>query len=128
MKRTFLVLLLGLFLFGCTAKDVQNLRRDNLKLKDENLALRQENIILKEQVLEASATMQELETKYELLALKGNLGALRSTLTVYYGVHSGEWPPSLEELVPEYLSEIPKGDWNYNPETGRVISKSHPSW
>jgi len=48
-------------------------------------------------------------------ATKGNLGALRSALTIYYGDNEGLWPTSLSTLEsitdssnnPKYLDEVP---------------------
>ncbi len=40
-------------------------------------------------------------------ATRGSLGSLRSGLMVYYGETEGNYPMSLEELVPKYLNEIP---------------------
>ncbi|MBI5573398.1 MAG: hypothetical protein HY919_02435 [Elusimicrobia bacterium] len=56
-----------------------------------------------------------------------NLGALRSALTIYYGVHEGIYPKSLQDLVPKYLRKIPEpeNEWEYNPKDGEVYSKSY---
>jgi len=41
-------------------------------------------------------------------ATKGNLGALKSALAIYYADHSGKWPSNLEkDLVPKYTDSIP---------------------
>lgn len=52
--------------------------------------------------------------KYGLLPLygreggtKGNLGSLRSALSIYYGDHDGVLPRNLAELPPKYLVRIP---------------------
>ena len=121
MKRVILVLIGLILLVGCASGDGAKLKKENLKLQEENLALREENVKLKEQI-------QELQAKYKLKDLKTNLGALRSAIAIYYGANMGTWPPSLEELFPEYIDSISKGDWKYDPKTGKVISKSHPSW
>lgn len=41
-------------------------------------------------------------------ATKGNLGSLRSASAIYYGDAEGSYPPSLDDLIPRYISEIPK--------------------
>jgi len=42
-------------------------------------------------------------------ATKGTLGAIRSALTVYYGIYSGEWPTQLSDCVSaETLDAIPE--------------------
>ena len=38
---------------------------------------------------------------------KGNLGAIRSALSIFYGDNEGQYPESLDELVPNYLKNIP---------------------
>lgn len=41
-------------------------------------------------------------------ATKGNLGALKSAASIYYGDHNGKWPSNLEkDLVPKYIDAIP---------------------
>ena len=40
-------------------------------------------------------------------AAKGQLGAVRSALSIYYGDQEGTWPYSLGEMTPTYLQEIP---------------------
>lgn len=43
---------------------------------------------------------------------KGNLGAIRSALSIYYGDHQGRYPTNLSELTLEgrYLRSIPNAD------------------
>jgi len=44
-------------------------------------------------------------------ATKGTLGAIRSAITVYYGIYSGEWPTQLSDCVSAgTLDEIPAAD------------------
>ena len=37
----------------------------------------------------------------------GALGEIKSAASMYYGDHEGNWPSSLEQLVPKYMKEIP---------------------
>ena len=39
--------------------------------------------------------------------LKGNMGEIKAALSLYYGDHGGQWPDNLQQLIPEYLEEIP---------------------
>ena len=50
---------------------------------------------------------------------KGNLGALRSALSIYYGDKEGRYPASPAELVPGYIRAIPAASL---PGTGHVPS------
>ena len=45
-------------------------------------------------------------------ATKGQLGAIRSALTVYYGLYSGEWAATLtsDVISAGCLTEVPKAD------------------
>ena len=47
------------------------------------------------------------EAKQTEARTKGNLGALRSAVAIFYGDHEGVWPKNVEELIPNYLTEIP---------------------
>ena len=38
---------------------------------------------------------------------KGNLGAIRSALSIYYGSNEGIYPSTIGALVPNYMAEIP---------------------
>lgn len=38
---------------------------------------------------------------------KGNLGAFRSALSIFYGDKEGRYPSAVDELVPKYLTRIP---------------------
>jgi len=40
-------------------------------------------------------------------ATKGNLGAIRSALQIYYAEMEGSYPGDLDALAPKYISEIP---------------------
>jgi len=54
-----------------------------------------------------------------------NLGAIRSAISLYFADTKGKFPPSLNDLVPKFLKNVPEGNWNYNPQTGDV---SHPDY
>lgn len=41
---------------------------------------------------------------------KGSLGALRSSLSIYYGDKEGKYPSDPQELIPKYLTKIPTLD------------------
>lgn len=60
-------------------------------------------------------------TKAKEGACKGNLGALRSAVSIYYANTGGEWPTTLEALVPDYIDEIPVCD------VGQKINDEDPS-
>ncbi|OGR77115.1 MAG: hypothetical protein A2X32_07490 [Elusimicrobia bacterium GWC2_64_44] len=89
-------------------------------------------------------------------ATLGQLAGLRSSLQIYSGDTEGGRPPSLESLIPKYLSEIPRahpvmtlngvvrhppsrktltaaapddgGGWVYNPADGTVrVNCTHPN-
>ncbi|MBI5243420.1 MAG: type II secretion system protein [Elusimicrobia bacterium] len=56
-------------------------------------------------------------------ALQGNLGALRSALSIYYGDMAGKFPSSLDSLTAnaKYLPAIPKARApDYHPESAAV--------
>ena len=51
-------------------------------------------------------------------ATKGNLGALRSALAIYYGDAEGQYPATLDALVgPKYIPAIPKAKTSAHMET-----------
>ena len=120
MKRVILVLIGLIFLISCAG--------DGIKLKKENLKLQEENLVLQEQNLMLKKLIHELQAKNELIGTNLFLIKLRNAIAIYYGATDGKWAPSLEALVPTYIDYIPEGDWEYDPKTGKVISKSHPSW
>jgi len=74
------------------------------------------------------APMLEKEKENQI---KGNLGALRSAITMYYALNE-RFPDSLEDLVPQKIVlEIPSpidGDWEYDPENGMVWHSLDHSW
>jgi uncharacterized RDD family membrane protein YckC len=55
-------------------------------------------------------------------ATKGNLGALRSGISIYYGDAEGQYPASLDALVPKYIPEIPKTKLGQHMESSIVTS------
>lgn len=50
-------------------------------------------------------------------ATKGGLGTLRSALSIYYGEAGGQYPASLEALIPNPLEEMPKAELPEHKET-----------
>jgi uncharacterized RDD family membrane protein YckC len=60
---------------------------------------------------------KELATKSGEGATKGNLGMLRSSLSIYYGDAEGQYPATLEALIPKYLPAIPKTKLDAHMET-----------
>jgi uncharacterized RDD family membrane protein YckC len=58
--------------------------------------------------------------KSEEGADKGNLGALRSGLAIYYGDKEGLYPADLRDLVPKYVPQIPVLKLPGRPETSGV--------
>lgn len=65
-----------------------------------------------------------------------NQGNILVAVSLYYAEHNGQWPTSLEILIPKYIDSIPKeeitktnrvvttfdgkGGWVYNSSTGEV--------
>ncbi|PKN00445.1 MAG: hypothetical protein CVU78_01065 [Elusimicrobia bacterium HGW-Elusimicrobia-2] len=49
----------------------------------------------------------DLIRKANEAACKGQLGAMRSALSIYYGNMEGIWPSSLTEITPTYIQAIP---------------------
>jgi len=54
---------------------------------------------------------------------------LQSTVNAYYA-ENGQYPPSLEALVPEWLPSLPTqpdgSAYGYDPQTGRILDKPMP--
>lgn len=48
---------------------------------------------------------------------KGGLGSLRSALSIYYGDMDGQYPGSLEALIPKHLETMPKAELPEHKET-----------
>lgn len=51
---------------------------------------------------------------------KGNLGAFRSALSIYYGDKEGKYPTAVAELMPKYLTRIPMLDIPNHKSTSEV--------
>ncbi|MBA3065165.1 prepilin-type N-terminal cleavage/methylation domain-containing protein [bacterium] len=49
----------------------------------------------------------DLIRKAQEAACKGQLGAVRSALSIYYGNMEGVWPSRLAEITPTYIQAIP---------------------
>lgn len=54
-----------------------------------------------DEVLPKSQEQLEGETKH-------HLSSLRNAISIYYGDNEGEWPTKIEDLIPDYIKEIPK--------------------
>jgi hypothetical protein len=64
-----------------------------------------------EELRTAMAQVKDLSTAMREGRTKGNLGAIRSALSIYYGDHEGRYPMSLDELTNgNYLKFIPQAD------------------
>ncbi len=71
--------------------------------------------------------LQELTAEERIEAIEKRLLKIRQALAIFYSdVDFKRTPDSLGELVPEYLDFLPPGDWDYDPETLEIKSKSHP--
>ncbi|UPT73971.1 MAG: hypothetical protein M0D55_19420 [Elusimicrobiota bacterium] len=56
---------------------------------------------------------------------KGNLGAIRSALSIYYGDKEGKYPAAVRELIPKYLARIPELELpEHKPSDGIRVLKS----
>ncbi|MBA3051721.1 RDD family protein [bacterium] len=62
-----------------------------------------------------------LTRKANEAACKGQLGALRSSLSIYYGDTEGTWPARLEAVTPTYLQEIPNAKPGDGTNSNRVV-------
>ncbi len=51
--------------------------------------------------------IDSLETRAKAGKNKGNLGVIRTSIMIYFAEHDGTYPKNLQELIPEYLEEIP---------------------
>ena len=94
---------------------------ENLKPEVKNSALQKENS-------KFSAQIHQINSQVNMAEIKANLAGLRTAISLYYNDKGTGWPMALEELSPWYIAKIPEGDWDYNPATGKLISKSHPGW
>lgn len=94
-------------------------------------------IILTGTVLQAPIRYGQIRQYQKMGETKGNLGSLKSAASIYYGDNHGQWPKSLEDIVPAYLNHIPpekitncnrvvsdfdgRGGWVYNNNTGAIL-------
>lgn len=60
---------------------------------------------------------KDLQTYGKESKTKGGLGSLRSALEIYYGDLDGQYPASLEALIPRYLETMPKTELDEHRET-----------
>ena len=87
-----------------------------------------------------------LQGRIKRAMTKGNLGVLRKGLEYYYHRNASTYPETLQQLVPEYIGNIPKvelgylfryhktrestnnfsdsGKWYYNSTTGEIYIDS----
>jgi prepilin-type N-terminal cleavage/methylation domain-containing protein len=66
----------------------------------------------------------ELIRKSNEGASKGNLGSIRSALSIYYGDMEGQYPTNMNALTisGKYLSEVPKSKApNYHSDTAAIV-------
>lgn len=80
--------------------------------------------------------LQKMEAQIQQASSVKNLGDLQAAIAIYYGDHKGDWPSSLDALVPKYLKSIPEdgatrnnkvvptydgsGGWVYDKQTGDI--------
>jgi len=112
-------LLVMIALCGCTGEVI--VENKNLKPEVKNPAVQKVN-------LKFSARIHQMNSQVNMAEIKANLAGLRTAISIYYDDKGAIWPSALEELSPRYIAKIPEGDWDYNPATGELISKSHPGW
>lgn len=81
----------------------------------------------------AMPKMAEVARKAQEGALKGNLGALRSSLSIYYGDNEGIYPSCIagadstvfsSVLMPNYIGAIPQVKGGLHPATNAVYCDS----
>ncbi|PKN00136.1 MAG: hypothetical protein CVU78_02890 [Elusimicrobia bacterium HGW-Elusimicrobia-2] len=112
-------LLVMVVMGGCMGEDTIETKK--LKPQEKNPALQKENLKFSERI-------DQINSQVNMAEIKANLAGLRTAISIYYNDKAGVSPSSLEELSPRYIAKIPEGDWDYNPATGELISKSHPEW
>ncbi len=113
------LLLVMIVLYGCTGEDA--VENKNLKPQAKKNVLQKGNLKFSEQI-------HQINSQVNMAEIKANLAGLRTAISIYYGDKGAGWPVALEELSPRYIMKIPEGDWDYNPATGEIMSKSHPGW
>lgn len=132
--------LLG-FLFGpeASAADVPLSDRDRAvaefrktaKEWIDELAAKEDDETLRKMTAQLSQDKDRLKgrSREELVVLgaegatKGNLGAIRSGLSIYYGDLEGVYPDDLDHLTRngKYLSKIPSANTGRHPKTNSVV-------
>ena len=72
---------------------------------------------------EVQARLDVLIRKAHEGMTKGNLGAIRSALSIYYGDHEGRYPASLDELTVDgkYLVRVPSAVTGKHDSTNGVV-------
>ncbi|MDO9514343.1 MAG: hypothetical protein Q7J59_07050 [Elusimicrobiota bacterium] len=108
-------------LCGCGGGGPELTEKRDLKPQEKNPALQEGNLKISERINQMNSQVMKAE-------IKANLAGLRTAISIYYQDTGAGWPTALEELSPRYIAKIPEGDWDYNPATGKLISKSHPEW
>jgi len=114
-------LLVMIALCGCGGGGPELTEKRDLKAQEKNPALQEGNLKFPERI-------DQINSQVNTAEIKANLAGLRTAISIYYNEKAGVSPSSLEELSPRYIAKIPEGDWDYNPATGELISKSHPEW
>ena len=72
-----------------------------------------------------TATGSHARVTMDLIRVKADLGAIRSALRTWKGMHEGEWPPDLDSLG---LSGLQYPDaYTYDPASGEVSCDELPS-
>jgi len=52
---------------------------------------------------------------------ESDLNSVRSAISIYYGDQEGVYPPTLDDLVPIFMTAVPgRASLTYDPKTGRV--------
>ncbi|MEA2081980.1 MAG: hypothetical protein U9O97_04515 [Elusimicrobiota bacterium] len=105
---------------GCAGEDAVT-EGKNIKQQDKKTAFQGEN-------LKFAGQINRINSQVNMAEIKANLTGLRTAISIFYDDNREVWPAALEELSPRYIAKIPEGDWDYNPATGEIISKSHPGW
>jgi len=110
------------------------------KVADElinEIAAKADDGAIKEMIVQISQGRDRLKTlSREQLraasgegATKGNLGAIRSALSIYYGDLEGRYPAALDQLTinGKYLATIPSADMGQHPKSNSGIFACAPS-
>ncbi|MCD6311235.1 MAG: type II secretion system protein [Elusimicrobia bacterium] len=60
--------------------------------------------------------------KAQEAACKGQLGAIRSALSIYYGDKEGTWPVELTHMTPTYIQTIPNAKPGNGDDSNTVVT------